>query len=137
VLSHGFPFGVGAGLLFVCAGGGDHSADGSPVIDLFVGLWASTGRKDYLAFAQRVARQLVSRGSNLDGKGIRWYQAWTRVKPWEVSAETGYSIGAAGVGCALLHVHLAEQGKYRAILFPGNPFPEARRAGIAARGRPS
>ena len=31
------------------------------VIDFFVGLWASTGQPNYLAFAQRVARQLVSR----------------------------------------------------------------------------
>jgi hypothetical protein len=98
------------------------------VIDFFVGLWASTGRPDYLAFAQRVARQLVSRETNLDGKGNRWYQAWTRVKPWEVSAETGYSIGASGVGAALLHVHLAEQGKYNAILLPDNPFANARQA---------
>jgi lantibiotic modifying enzyme len=98
------------------------------VIDLFVGLWASTGRPVYLAFAQRVARQLVSRETNLDGKGNRWYQAWTRVKPWEVSAETGYSIGASGVGAALLHVHLAEQGKYNAILLPDNPFANARLA---------
>jgi lantibiotic modifying enzyme len=98
------------------------------VIDLFVGLWASTGRPDCLTFAQRVARQLVSRETNLDGKGNRWYQAWTRVKPWEVSAETGYSIGASGVGAALLHVHLAEQGKYNAILLPDNPFANARLA---------
>lgn len=98
------------------------------VIDLFVGLWASTGRPDYLAFAQRVARQLVSRETNLDAKGNRWYQAWMRVKPWEVSAETGYSIGASGVGAALLHVHLAEQGKYNAILLPDNPFANMRQA---------
>jgi lantibiotic modifying enzyme len=98
------------------------------VIDFFVGLWASTRRPDYLAFAQRVARQLVSRETNLDGKGSRWYQAWTRVKPWEVNAETGYSIGASGVGAALLHVHLAEQGKYSAILLPDNPFANERKA---------
>lgn len=98
------------------------------VIDIFVGLWGSTERQDYLAFAQRVARQLVSRRSNLDGKGDRCYQAWTRVKPWKVNAETGYSIGASGVGTALLHVHLAEQGKYNAILLPDNPFANTRRA---------
>jgi lantibiotic modifying enzyme len=96
------------------------------VIELFVGLWAASGRPEYLSFAQRVARQLVTRGSDLDGKGTRWYQAWTRVRPWEVSAETGYSIGAAGVGTALLHVHLASIGKYRAILLPDNPFPSLR-----------
>jgi hypothetical protein len=50
-----------------------------------------------------VADQLISREDNLDGKGYRWYQAWTRVKPWEVNAETGYKIGAAGIGAALVH----------------------------------
>jgi lantibiotic modifying enzyme len=98
------------------------------VTDLFVGLWAASGRLEYLSFAQRVARQLVSRATNLDSKGDRWYQAWTRVKPWEVNAETGYSIGASGVASALLHVHLAEQGKYSAILLPDNPFPDVRRS---------
>ncbi len=93
------------------------------VIDLFLGLWAASGRAEYLAFAQRVVGQLASHATNLDGKGDRWYQAWTRVKPWEVNAETGYSIGASGVGAALLRVHLAEQGRYRAILLPDNPFP--------------
>jgi len=93
-----------------------------------VGLLASTGRPDYLAFAQRVARQLVSRETNLDGKGNRWYQAWTRVTPWEVNAETGYSIGASGVGASLLHIHLAEQGRYSAILLPDNTFANTRKA---------
>jgi len=32
-------------------------------------------------------------------------------------------IGAAGVGTAMLHLYLAEEGRYRAILFPDNPFP--------------
>jgi lantibiotic modifying enzyme len=98
------------------------------VSDLFVGLWAATKRPEYLAFAQRVMDQTISRETNLDDKGYRWYQAWTRVKPWEVSAETGYMIGAAGVGSALLHVHLATQGKYEAILFPDNPFPRVQHA---------
>jgi lantibiotic modifying enzyme len=98
------------------------------VIDLFTGLWAANGKAEYLSFAQLVARQLVSRATNLDGKGDRWYQAWTRVKRWEVNAETGYSIGASGVASALLHVHLAEQGKYNAILLPDNPFPNVRQS---------
>jgi lantibiotic modifying enzyme len=96
------------------------------IIDLFLGLWAASGHVEYLAFAQRVAGQLANHAINLDGKGDRWYQAWTRVKPWDVNAETGYSIGASGVGAALLHVHLAEQGKYSAILLPDNPFPATR-----------
>jgi len=93
------------------------------IIDFFLGLWAGLGEPAYLAFARRVAEQTLSRASNFDGKGYRWYQAWTRTQPGVVTAETGYMIGAAGVGSAFLHLALAEQGRYSAILFPDNPFP--------------
>jgi lantibiotic modifying enzyme len=94
--------------------------------DFFLGLWAATGKSEYYALANQLADQTLSRQTDFDGKGYRWYQAWTRVKPWDVSAETGYSIGAAGVGAALLHSSLAQKGKYEAILFPDNPFPSNR-----------
>jgi lantibiotic modifying enzyme len=95
------------------------------IADFFVGLWAATQKPEYLAFAERVADHLAGRATNPDGKGYRWYQAWTRVEPDTITAETGYMIGAAGVGAAFLHLYLAEQGKYEAILFPDNPFPHA------------
>ena len=96
-------------------------------IDLFLSLWLATGKRAYRDFARRVADQLISRESDLDGKGYRWYQAWTRVKPWEVNAETGYKIGASGIAAALVHTHLAVEDRYTAILFPDNPFPRAQR----------
>jgi lantibiotic modifying enzyme len=96
-------------------------------VDFFLSLWLATGKNEYRNFARRVADQLISRASNLDGKGYRWYQAWTRVKPWEVNAETGYKIGASGIGAALLHTHLAVKDRYSAILFPDNPFPRLQR----------
>lgn len=101
------------------------------IADFFTSLWVATGRRDHLDYAKRVADQTISRASDLDGRGARWYQAWTRTQPWVVAAETGYMIGAAGVGAACLHLHLAERGRYQAILFPDNPFP--RRAERAAR----
>lgn len=94
------------------------------IADFFVSLAVATGQPEHLAFARRVADQLLSRATDLDNRGFRWYQAWTRTQPWAVTAETGYMIGAAGVGSAYLHLHLAEQGRYEAILFPDNPFPQ-------------
>jgi len=94
--------------------------------DFFFGLWAVTGKTEYYAFANRLADQTLSHQTDFDGKGARWYQAWTRVKPWDVSAETGYSIGAAGVGASLLHASLAQKGQYQALAFPDNPFPATR-----------
>jgi hypothetical protein len=96
------------------------------VTEFFLGLWASTGNLEYYAFANRLADQALSRQTNFDGKGYRWYQAWTRVKPGEVTAETGYSIGAAGVATALLHSYLAQAGRYDTIALPDNPFPNRR-----------
>ncbi len=103
------------------------------VTEFFLGLWAATGKTEYYAFANRVADQALGRQTDLDGSGYRWYQAWTRVKPWEVTAETGYSIGASGIGTALLHAALAQKGQYQAILFPDNPFPSNRNEDLRAK----
>jgi hypothetical protein len=96
-------------------------------VDFFLSLWLATGQSEYPDFARRVADQLISRETNLDGRGYRWYQSWTRIKPWEVNAETGYKIGASGIGAALVQTHLAVEDRYSAILFPDNPFPRTQR----------
>jgi hypothetical protein len=93
------------------------------ISDFFVSLWLATGRAEYLAYAQRVGVQTRDRAAAVDGAGACWYQAWTRTQPDAIAAETGYMIGAAGVGSAFLHLYLAAQGRYAAILFPDNPFP--------------
>ena len=95
------------------------------ILDFFTSLWIATGKEEHLAFARRVANETLRREGH-DGHAGRWYQAWTRVKPNELAAETGYMIGAAGVGSAMLHHYLAEEGRYRAILFPDNPFPSVQ-----------
>lgn len=95
------------------------------ISDFFLSLWLATQRPKYLAYAQRVGDETLRRGSAADA-GIRWYQAWTRTQPDVLAAETGYMIGAAGVGSSFLHLHLAEQGRYSAILFPDNPFPSTQ-----------
>ena len=94
------------------------------VVDFFLGLWAATGRDQYLDFAGRVGDQMLSRRTDFGGPGYRWYQAYTRVKPSEVTAETGYMIGAAGIGAALLHLDQARSGGYQKIVrMPDDPFP--------------
>lgn len=92
------------------------------ISDFFVSLWHATGRAEYLDYARRTGAQTLARASAADGTGARWYQAWTRTQPDALAAETGYMIGAAGVGSAFVHLHQAEQGRYEAIVFPDNPF---------------
>lgn len=97
-------------------------------IDHFIDMWATTGRLDFLAIAQRAARQLVSREENLYGTGNRKLPLWPPVKPWDICAQSSYEARAAGVGTALLRVHLAEQGRYGSILRLDNPSVQHRRA---------
>ncbi|MCA2176401.1 lantibiotic modifying-like protein [Nonomuraea glycinis] len=95
------------------------------LLELFVGLWAATGRTLYATYAETLATHLIGRATGYDGLGMRWYQAYRRLRPGEVSADTGYLVGAAGIGAALLHFDAAmkpEQAR-RDILLPDNPFP--------------
>ncbi|WP_248958598.1 lanthionine synthetase LanC family protein [Sphaerisporangium perillae] len=95
------------------------------LLELFVGLWAATGAQSHLRFARELADDLVGRATGHDEAGYRWYQAYRRLRPWEVTADTGYMIGAAGIGSALLHLDAATASgePRRLILFPDNPFP--------------
>ena len=98
------------------------------IADFFTGLALVTNNEEYLTFAERVAAVTLSRESDFDGQGPRWYQAWTRTRPDAVNAETGYMIGAAGVGASFLHLALAQDGRYQALLFPDNPYPRSQPA---------
>ncbi|TYB56161.1 lantibiotic modifying-like protein [Nonomuraea sp. PA05] len=95
------------------------------VIELFVGLWAVTGDPAHLEYARTLAADLIGRATDPNGQGYRWYQAYRRLRPGEVTADTGYMVGAAGIGAALLHLDAAGQPKQarRIILLPDNPFP--------------
>ncbi len=105
------------------------------LIELYVGLWAATGEQEHLEFARRLADHLIGRATGYDDRGYRWYQAYRRQRPGEVSADTGYLTGAAGIGAALLHLDAAGQADRprRVILLPDNPFPPIPVPAVALR----
>lgn len=45
-----------------------------------------------------------------DENGRRWYDAWTRVKPWDVDSNLGLFIGDAGNASALLSLYAKNKG---------------------------
>ncbi|WP_049563761.1 lanthionine synthetase LanC family protein [Nonomuraea sp. SBT364] len=98
------------------------------LLELFVGLWSASGCEAYLEHAGALADHLIGTADGADGRGLRWYQAYRRLRPGELTADTGYMVGAAGIGAALLHLDAAlhPQDGRRVILLPDNPFPPAR-----------
>ncbi|GAA1005359.1 hypothetical protein Aple_094260 [Acrocarpospora pleiomorpha] len=93
------------------------------LLELFIGLWAATGEVEHLEVAGTIADDLIGRATR--NGGYRWYQAYRRLRPGEITADTGYLVGAAGIGAALLHLSAAREGGScrRVILLPDNPFP--------------
>jgi hypothetical protein len=91
---------------------------------LFCGLWAATGSAEYLALAQRSSAHIVGYATQYGDGCLAWYQAFERVNPVLVTADTGYGVGAAGIGMALLQTHLAGRGVFRTVRLPDDPFPE-------------
>jgi hypothetical protein len=91
---------------------------------LFCGLWAATGDVEYLTLAQRSSAHIMGYAAQYGKRCLTWYQAFERVNPALVTADTGYGVGAAGIGMALLQTHLAERGVFKTIRLPDDPFPE-------------
>ena len=91
--------------------------------NLFLGLWADTKEDNYLSYAERAGKHLLSEAFYDDEKGACWYQSWDRLQPWKVSAKTGYSDGAAGNGSELLHLYLATTNQFDVLRLPDDPYP--------------
>ena len=106
------------------------------VTDFFLGLWPPPARQNITRSQTELPAKPSAGNQTSMEKAIAGTQAWTRVKPWEVTAETGYSIGASGVATPLLHAALVQKGEYEAILLPDNPFPHKRKEDLeGARSR--
>ena len=90
------------------------------MIEFLLDLAAAHPDGPYLAFARRVADDLVARGTR-DGEGLRWVQAEHRVRPELLAAQTGLMQGAAGIGLALLRLDAFEQGARALVRLPDEP----------------
>lgn len=69
-----------------------------------------TGEDEYKRLAIGVADKLVG-DAYKNAEGTRWYNAWTRVMPWNVDAHIGLYMGSAGAASALLSLYGALTGK--------------------------
>lgn len=94
------------------------------LLNLFLALWAEFKDDDYLALAKDSANVLISNGFSDDRKGLRWYQNWTRVEPWNVYTYNGYIVGNAGDVANIAQLALALQGKFHVNRFIEEPFLE-------------
>lgn len=88
---------------------------------LFAALYLKSGDERYLSAARRCGFVMLRQASREEG-GLCWHQAFKRIDPDDISVETGYDHGAAGIATALLHIYLAEQGKAPILRMPDESY---------------
>ena len=91
------------------------------VADFFLDLHRRTGEEPHLAFARRLARNLLDRATPTPGDGLKWPHAEHRARPDYVYAQTGYMQGAAGIGLLLLRMDAVEKGRDWTLRLPDAP----------------
>ena len=95
------------------------------VVEFFLALHRITRDPEYLAFARRVAADLVARATRDVHGGestLRWLQAEHRLAPKLLIAQTGYMQGASGIAMSLLHLDEFDRALRPAITLPDSPF---------------
>jgi lantibiotic modifying enzyme len=95
------------------------------VVEFFLALHRVTRDPEYLAFARRVAADLLARATR-EGSGpastLKWVQAEHRLAPKQLVAQTGYMQGASGIAMSLLHLDEFDRALRPAITLPDSPF---------------
>ena len=94
------------------------------LLSMYLGLYAAFREKRYLDGAKQSAVKLISDSFRDDGKGLRWYQAYTRLRPYDHHCFNGYILGNAGNLTMLTELALLLEGRYRAFRFVEDPFPD-------------
>ncbi len=76
----------------------------SGVLLHFIDGITTIGDEKYERLAKETAIKLIGDAFK-DDKGVRWYNAWTRLIPWNVDAHLGLYMGATGSASALLSLY--------------------------------
>ena len=94
------------------------------VADLFLALDASEATVSSAPRAELVGSLLhdILRRATSDESGARWTHAEHRTRPEQLSTQTGFMQGAAGIGMILLRFHARETGGVATVRFPDEPW---------------
>lgn len=103
------------------------------VADFLQAIAALDGGAEEAELAERLLETILTR-STVDELGRRWTHAEHRVRPEELSTQTGYMQGAAGIAMVLLRADARAHGRSISIHLPDEPWPDLGRRGKPAPG---
>lgn len=102
----------------------------SSILNTFLGFYLATNKKKFLNYAKRTAEQIIGDAHyELEGgdKLAKWYEAYTRLEPQNISAPIGFYDGAAGAGSALLQLYSVLTEHPQVPRSVDDPFPTEKK----------
>jgi len=93
------------------------------VADFMLSLYRITRRSEYLAFASTMMDDVLRRATHHADGGLSWMHAEHRVLPAELSTQTGYMQGAAGIGAAFARLDAVLHDRPWPYVPIDSPFP--------------
>ena len=98
------------------------------LLNMYLGLWAAFGEAHDLELAKRCGRILLDAAEVEKEQEplLKWRFALDRIAPDVLTTPIGCFDGAAGIGLALLQLHLAETDQYHVTRFLDDPFPDEK-----------
>jgi lantibiotic modifying enzyme len=89
--------------------------------EFFLALERHTGERAHGDYAERIGDWILSHATG-DEDELRWVQAENRVSPEDVSAQSGWMQGAAGVAAFFLHLDGRRVGRENLVELPDSPW---------------
>ncbi len=90
--------------------------------DFYLDLHAMTGDASWLTAAREIAEDLLDRSETRSGH-LAWRQAEHRVRPEDLTIQTGWAQGSAGIGLFFLRLYLVEsKASLPGWQLPDQPF---------------
>ena len=97
------------------------------ILNMYLGLWAAFGEAHDIEEAVECGKEILAGADTTqssDGDETSFCFALDRVAPDHTCTPIGLFDGAAGIGAALLQLHLAKEGDFQAVRMVDDPFPK-------------
>jgi hypothetical protein len=93
------------------------------VADFMMNLYRITRRTEYLGFARTMMDDALRKANREPSGGLSWTHAEHRVRPEDLTTQTGFMQGAAGIGMACCRLDAILNDRRYSYVPPDSPFP--------------
>lgn len=93
------------------------------LVSMYIGLYLTDKNEHWRQMARQAGNILLAY-KNVDRGAAKWFLAFDRTEPDNITSPAGYLIGTAGIGVMLLQLYLEETDNFKWRRLVDDPFPD-------------